>query len=90
MTTQDHREAFEKWYSLDFYLGMCEWPEWSKQKNTYTDFEAHVAWYAFQQGMRYRDELDAPCVHDWREGYGIPTYCRHCGTFRDELEKGYD
>jgi hypothetical protein len=58
MTTQDHREAFEKWYSQDFYKGLCTFPIWDSQKNTYKDFSEHVAWHAFQQGMRYRDELE--------------------------------
>lgn len=54
--TDMHREAFERWYSQEFYDGMCPAPEWSEKMNTYIRFEDHLSWNAWKAGIQYVTE----------------------------------
>jgi hypothetical protein len=96
MTTDTHkkpasgdgeREAFEKWYSVEYALPgnpPLDMTYDIRSDGSYGVPQRNTAWIAWQAALRYRDELDANRKCD------CTFLCKFCRERRDELEKGHE
>ena len=54
MTTQDHREAFEKWFDAEH----ADYKQQTTGGKGYVQMLKGRAWKCWCEAMRYRDELE--------------------------------